>query len=263
MLTRFKSLAVLCLTLGGLALAAIAADSVTKKEETKKAEPVPAKTDEDGLRRLSPDGDVWLDKANKRLVLDSTVSLTDGKLEMFACLKSTKEHESILSVKTKAFVVHAGLLALGAKVGGTVKFDPVYVPASGTEIEITLEWTDKDGKRHTARGQDWVRHDKTKKPMTDKWVFAGSMYWTDDEGVKHYAAETGDFICVSNFPSAMLDLPIESTQTNDELLFSANTEKIPPKGTKVRMYLTPKLEKSGAKDAKTEKDAKDAKDAKK
>jgi hypothetical protein len=40
----------------------------------------------------------------------------------------------------------------------------------------------------------------------------------------------------------MLDLPVESSQANAALLFQANTELVPPKGTKVRMVLTPKAE---------------------
>lgn len=225
------------------------------KAETPKPEKPPATTPkpgatatkggaktEAGLVRLSPDGDVWLDKVNKRLVMDGEVCLREGQLEMFACLKNTKEHESIVAVKTKAFVVHAALLALGAKVGNVVQFDPKYVPASGTIIDITLEWTDKEGKARKARGQDWVQDAKTKKPLTANWVFAGSSFWTDDAGAKHYNAESGDFVCVSNFPSAMLDLPIESPQANDDLLFTAATEVVPPRGTKVKMYLTPRLE---------------------
>ena len=62
-------------------------------------------------------------------------------------------------------------------------------------------------------------------------------------GQKTYLAETGDFICVSNFPSAMLDLPVESSQANEDLTYQAFTEHIPPLGTRVRMVLTPKLKK--------------------
>ena len=78
--------------------------------------------------------------------------------------------------------------------------------------------------------------------MTLNWVFAGSGFWVDERtGKRHYRAEGGDFICVSNFPSAMLDLPIESTQTNSGLMFEAFTENIPPIGTPVTVILEPQL----------------------
>jgi hypothetical protein len=80
--------------------------------------------------------------------------------------------------------------------------------------------------------------------MQYPWVFAGSQFYVDEETKKqYYMAEAGDFICVSNFPDAMLDLPIESTSDNDELLFEAFTENIPPKGTKVTLVLVPQIEK--------------------
>ena len=75
------------------------------------------------------------------------------------------------------------------------------------------------------------------------WVFAGSGFWVDPEdGTRHYNADAGDFICVSNFPTATLDVPVKSSQENSELLFEAATDKIPARGTKVRLVLVPKIE---------------------
>jgi hypothetical protein len=196
------------------------------------------------MKRLMPEYDVWIDAKNHRVVLDGTVCLREGQLEMFACTKGTKEHESIVSAATKAYVVHAGLLAVGAEPGAPAVFRPDYKPATGTEIEITVVWTDTNGNIHRDRAQDWVRDAKTNKALAFPWVFAGSGFWQDEAtGQRHYLAESGDFICVSNFPSAMLDLPIESSQSNEELQFQAFTEHIPPLGTLVRLVLTPKLNK--------------------
>ncbi len=199
--------------------------------------------DPPGMKRLQPDADVWIDPKNKRVVMDGVVSLRAGTLEMFACLRGTKEHESIVAVDTKAFPVHAALLAVGAKPGSPVRFQPKYQPATGTPIDITMIWKDEKGKEHHARAQDWVRNLRTHKPIDFTWVFAGSGFYADEEGHKHYQAEGGDFICVSNFPSAMLDVPVESSQGTADLQFEAFTEHIPPRGTKVRLVLTPRLEK--------------------
>jgi hypothetical protein len=84
--------------------------------------------------------------------------------------------------------------------------------------------------------------------MESTWVFAGSRLLQDERtGENFYQAQGGDFICVSNFPSAMLDLPVESSQANADLLWEAFSERIPPLGTKVRLVLTPRLEKEAAK----------------
>ncbi|MFV2069023.1 MAG: YdjY domain-containing protein, partial [Pirellulales bacterium] len=166
----------------------------------------------------------------------------EGPLEMFACTRGTKEHESVVSIRVKAYMVHAALLAIGAEPGHPAQFTPAYRPASGTPVKITVEWIDTAGKQHRTGAQQWIRNARTGKAMSQGWVFAGSGFWTDEQtGKKYYQAEGGDFICVSNFPSAMLDLPIESSQANDALLFEAFTKQIPPLGTPVRLVLTPTL----------------------
>ena len=211
---------------------AAAKDPTAKKTVTK---------DPAGMKRLDPNYDAWIDHKGKRVVVDGEVCLIEGQLEMFACIKGTKEHESIIAIPCKAFVLHAALLAVGAKSGSPAQFQPTYKAASGTPIDITLVWTDTKGV-HRAKGIDWVKNAKTGETLKNTWVFAGSGFWEDEETKKkHYMAEGGDLICVSNFPSAMLDLPIESSQSNSDLIFAANTTAIPPRGTKVRVVLTPRL----------------------
>jgi hypothetical protein len=219
--------------------AADAPQGAAAAEETPKPgdEPGP-----DGLVKLSKTHPVWLDTKRKAVVIDGQVVLREGQLEMFACPKGTKEHESVVVLECVPQDVHAALLALGAKPGQPVKFDPKYVPASGDIVDIYVLWKDEKGEKHQVRAQEWVQHAKTEKAMPYDWVFAGSGFWTDEAtGQRHYQANGGDFICVSNFPTAMLDLPVESSQTNADLLFHAFTANIPPKGTKVRVVLVPRV----------------------
>jgi len=199
------------------------------------------------LKRLSPDAEVWLDMRFKRVVLTGEVVFREGPLELFACLKNTKEHEAIVACNTKAYVVHAALLALGAEPGHPVEFRPTYRVATGPEIEVIVYWKDAAGKQQQSRAEDWIRVAKTGKTLDLPWVFAGSGFWKDDTtGEQHYMAESGDFICVSNFPSAMLDLPVESSQSNESLAYECFTDHIPEVGTKLTITLTPKLPKSDA-----------------
>jgi hypothetical protein len=203
----------------------------------------------EGWKRLAPDAPVWLDEKNKRVILDGEVCLREGFLEMFACLRGTKEHESIVSVPTRAYVVHAALLAAGAEAGTPVRFRPEYRPPTGTEIDVYIVWRDEQGKDRRVRAQEWIKDVKTGQAMKLPFVFAGSGFWKDPEtGKQHYEAESGDFICVANFPSAMLDVPGESSQSNEALSFEAFTEHIPPLKTKVRLVLVPKV-KQAEKDA--------------
>lgn len=193
--------------------------------------------------RVDPRARLWVDKTKKQVILDSRVSLRRGMLEMFACPTRTKEHESVVAVESKAFLVHAALLSVGAETGRPVQHSPKYKPPTGSVIKIEVEWADTDGKLQRRPAQDWVRHVESKEAMTEQWVFAGSGFYKDpDTGREYYMAEGGDFICVSNFASATLDIAAASTQSNDGLLFEAFTERVPVLGTPVRLYLTPEKE---------------------
>jgi hypothetical protein len=212
------------------------------------AAPPPKLPAPEGATRLAPNFDVWLDAKRGVVLVDGQVSLRRGMLEMFACLRNTKEHEAVVSANTQAFLVHAALLRLGAEPGHPAQFVPEFKPPTGTEIDVSVEWLDPQGKLQTARAQDWVRDMKTGKAMAYPWVFAGSRFWTDEEtGKQYYQAEGGDFICVSNFGTAALDIPVESSQSNEALEFEAFTERIPPLGTPVRLVLKPLLKNDATK----------------
>ena len=194
----------------------------------------------DKLKPLDPERPVWLDMENKSVVLVGKVCQREVPLELFACIRGTKEHEAIVVADVKALTVHAGLLAVGGEPGNPVQFNPEYVPVRGTEIEVTVRWKDAEGKVQTARAQDWIQNTQTSKAMTEPWVFGGSGFWVEPTGEKMYQAESGDFICVANFGTAMLDVPVESSQANHMLMYRAFTERIPPLETPVTLILTPK-----------------------
>ncbi len=195
---------------------------------------------------LTKDRDVWIDKKKNQVVMKGKIAVREGNLEMFACPQGTKEHESIVAVATKAFPVHAALIALGAKPGSPSKFaDNKFTPASGTEIDVLVRWKDDDQKQHEARGQDWIRNMKTGKPLEAGWVFGGSVFRMDPETKeKYYYADGGDFICVANFPTAMMDLPFESPKDWSAHVFEPFTEHIPAHGTDVELILSPHPEKA-------------------
>lgn len=194
------------------------------------------------LKRLNERYSVWIDRKQGSVVLVGAVSQRQVPLRLFACVRGSKEHESVLSIPTKAVFVHAALLAVGAEPGAPARFRPDYISARGPEIEITCVWKDAQGNRQTARAQDWVRNSKTRKPLELPWVFGGSRFQNDPAtGETRYQADAdGDLICVSNSPGAMLDLPIRSSSSDPESVFESFTEHIPPRGTPVTLILTPK-----------------------
>ena len=190
------------------------------------------------LKRLAPNAAVWIDPPGKRVVVAGRVALADGPIEFFACPPKTKEHESVVVVDASARLVHTALLAIGLKPGSPASFDGAYRPATGDAVAVEVCWRDTEGE-HCLPAQRWVRDSRTGKQLDCHWVFAGSQFWKDPStGVEYYQADGGDLVCVSNFPTAMLDLPIASSQANEALLFEAFAERIPPRGTPVELIFT-------------------------
>lgn len=181
----------------------------------------------------------------RRVLVDAYVCLRQGQLEQFLTRKRTKEHEAILAADVDARDIHTALILAGAEPGKPVQFRPRYQPAAGTVIKVYLDYVDK-GKQVQVAANQWIRDARKKRELDQDWVFGGSHLIPDPLDMTkkpYYAANDGDVICVSNFDTAMLDLPIESSKDNGDLSFEAYTERIPPLETPVRVILEPVLPK--------------------
>lgn len=203
-------------------------------------EPTPAKKSALGKN-------VWFEVqgGQRRVLINASICLREGQLEELLCRTNTKEHEAILAADVDARMIHAALEAAGAKAGAPVKFDPKFVPPTGTRVKITLQY-EKDGKLVTVPAQHWIRDVKTRKDLDQDWVFAGSQLVPNPDDPKKppfYRANEGDVICVINRDNALLDLPIYSPKALDDRIFEAHTERIPPLNTKVVVILEPMAEK--------------------
>jgi hypothetical protein len=204
----------------------------------------PLVDDVKALKRLDPVLPMWIDPKQKQVVILCEACKANYPLE-FLITDRGRDYESVMVTDAKPSVVHAGLLALGAKPGHPARFQPKYEPATGTVIQIEVRWKDKNGKRQTAKAQDWIRNIKTKQALDVEWVFAGSGFWLDETtGKKVYQADGGDFISVLNLPTAMLDLPIQSAGALEERSFEGFLDWLPPSGTPVTVILKPKVEKA-------------------
>jgi hypothetical protein len=199
--------------------------------------PAPAPTEK---KRVELSKNVFFEKEGdaRRVILPAKVVKREGQLEGLLTRAETKLHEYILAVDADARMIHAALIATGAKAGKPVQFDPKYVPASGSEIKITLRYK-KDKETVTVSAREWVRSAKTKKALDCNWVFAGSMEVPDldDNTKKVYLANQGDIVCLCNMETAMLDLPVPSPKALEERVYDADTDKIPPLGTEVEIIL--------------------------
>jgi hypothetical protein len=194
---------------------------------------------------------VEIQGTKRRVLIEARVCLREGQLEQFLTRARTKEHEAILAADVDARDIHKALLAAGAVAGSPVQFAPKYKPASGTPINVFVRWEDK-GKLRTEPAQKWIVHAMSKKDLMHTWVFAGSHLVTDPEKVRpdYYLANDGDLICVSNFETALLDLPVNSPAEDADRIYIANTDRIPPRDTRVVVILAPAPVKKDDKDGR-------------
>jgi hypothetical protein len=210
----------------------------------------PKKDDKaDPVRKVELARNIFLEVQGKkgekrRVVVSASVCLQRGALELLMTRKETKEHEAVLAADIDARDLHKALLLAKARPGSPVKYNPKYQPASGQPIKITVVYEQK-GKVVSHPAQEWVRESATRKTLKADWVFAGSRLVPNPLEPKKplFLANDGDLVCVSNFETALLDLPIKSSKANSELSFEANTERIPPVGTKVSVIFEPIPEK--------------------
>lgn len=199
-------------------------------------------------KRMWKDSHIWADVKKKQVIVRGAICIQTGLLEMFACPRKTKEHESVISVHGKASEVHATLLAMAINPGAPMIWREEYFPVNGPILNIEVWWTDKNGKLVKRRAQDMIRNTDTGKAMACEFVFGGSERVYDPyEKVEDYRADHGPMINVANQPDAMIDVSIESSEVAQGSLFEAFTENVPPVNTKVYIVISASGEKVEAK----------------
>lgn len=189
--------------------------------------------------------------AERCVDIEATVCLDKGLLELVACTKGTKEHESIVFVEATPMHIHTALLVLGATNGhpamrrsrepeGTGWID---IPPEGDPITVSLVFPDADGQpaehpigdfvalADPAAGDDEARFPKP-------FVFAGSHLRDNGDGPRTYLAdESGNVISIATFGDELLCMDGMHGHANDGLMWQVNPENLPPVGTKVTLRL--------------------------
>lgn len=193
--------------------------------------------------------------------LDATVCLREGMLELIACTRDTKEHESIVTVDARPMHIHAALLLLGVRNGNPamtrrIEGQPprwVVVPPRGDPVQVSLVVGKPDDPRelpisafvrHIASGgQGGVQAgDDAAGPtrFPDTFVFAGSQVQTDEQGARRYLADdSGHVISIATFGDEVLCLPGLQSHENASLVWEVDSERLPEVGTRVTLRLRP------------------------
>lgn len=112
----------------------------------------------EGTTPLNPEGTVLLNVKSKSVILRTEVACRDCILEMLLVPEGNREHETILRIRSKAYVIHTNLLALGLEPGKPAEFSPDFVAPTGPTIQLQMLWLDEKGLLQRADVSDWVRH---------------------------------------------------------------------------------------------------------
>jgi hypothetical protein len=206
---------------------------------------------------------VVIDFQQRHVDVESTVCLRQGLLELIACTKDTKEHESIVVVHARPMHIHLALLLLGAKNGNPAMRRPtnedgtqwIDVPPSGDPVDVYLVLKSKDGKLVERPISDFVaparkETDKEVGAKSDNaagapkfprtFLFAGSGLRQQGPGPRRYLSElSGDVISVVTFGDELLCLPDIQSQDDASLVWQVDATDLPAIGTKVTLRLRP------------------------
>lgn len=190
--------------------------------------------------------------------VDAVVCLVEGALELVACTKGTKEHESIIFVEALPIHIHAALLLLGAKNGNPAMRHAINeeqtrwvdVPPRGDPVGVSLVWKDDKGVVVERPISDFIvrrdeedgnvaagkKGEKEKFPST--FLFAGSLLGDASEKPRKYLAQdSGNVISIATFGDEVLCLPEVYSHENGALNWQIDSTHLPKLQSKVILRL--------------------------
>ena len=200
---------------------------------------------------------IEVDPVGRCVTVDSTICLREGLLELVACAKGGKVHESLLLIEARPLHVHTALLLLGLEPGNPALMERVegeeerwrHLPPSGDLVEVFLAWKSKDEEliekpvsEFIVRVSDRVEGDAAveERLSTHAFLFAGSRLVDKGSGPRVYLGDrSGNLISLATFGDELLCLQGVHSRENRALLWEINTKALPPSGTKVTVRLRP------------------------
>lgn len=223
----------------------------------------PGEEQVDPLKKLKLPG-IQIHAEGGFIDVESEVCLDGGALELVACTKDSKEHESLIAVLAEPVHIHMALLLIGAEPGNPATQKQVgegenkrwmFLPARGQKVHVSLVIAEDGGKpverpiaNFIQRIEDEIeiienqngRGKQDRSFPTSEFLFVGSHLIERGDGPRRYlAAESGNVISISTFGDEMLGLSEMFEHANGSLVWEINTDLLPKLGTKVTLRLKP------------------------
>lgn len=200
---------------------------------------------------------IEVDPVGRCVTVESTVCLRKGTLELVACGKGGKMHESLVSVEARPLHLHTALLLLGMEPGNPAMMERVgdekerwrHLPPSGDPVEVFLTWKEKSGETverpvsdFIVRVRDGANRESAREELlpTHTFLFAGSRLIDNESGPRTYLGDrNGNLISLATFGDELLCLPGVYSRDNQALLWEINTKALPAPETRVYLRLRP------------------------
>lgn len=197
--------------------------------------------------------------------IESTVCLDRGLLELIACTKGSKEHESIVAIGASPLHIHTALLLLGAKSGNPAIRRPldaektrwVDIPPGGDPVDVYLLVEDPEGRiverpigdficrsgngsgEELETGED---EDEADEEFPSTFLFAGSQLVGEGPGPRRYLSGlSGNVISIATFGDEVLCLPGIHGNDDRSLMWEINSRELPEVGSRVTLRLRPRI----------------------
>ena len=211
------------------------------------------------LRKLNLPG-IKLNLKERCVDVNATICLHEGLLELVACTKGSKEHESILSIAARPMHIHTAMLLMGARPGTPAMRKAqdgapnrwVPVEPAGDPVHVSLVFPDSKGKpqeypigKFISPPQpdeiSGIPANKKLNTFPASFLFAGSHLVENGAGPRKYVCEqSGNVISISTFGDELLCLPGIHGHQNDGLAWQVNSKGLPGIGKQVILRLRPK-----------------------
>jgi hypothetical protein len=189
----------------------------------------------DSVIQLAPGvfrvGRVTIDANQRRVAIDGHVNMSSGIVELLACARYGKTHESVFAMEAEPYHIQVGLLLLGLEpTKRPLRFQGDKDTPTGDSVEVTVAWTDSTGKRVEVRGEDAILDLRTNQSMQrTHWVFVGSRVANG----QFEAQVDGNIITTYHDPATIIDNPLEGG--GDDTVYGVNSALVPKVGTPVTL----------------------------
>ena len=190
-------------------------------------------------------GSVLVDKTAHTISFPAELNLAQGPMEYLLVTTQGKVHESILRTSTDPYLIHVGLLLLGATPAGTN--DPARDPAftgpapfishpaktrlPGDPLRIEVSWTARGTPIHHPAGELVFNQQLESVLPDDVWVHNGSRVWRGN----YLAQLDGSVISLVTDPDALINNT--GLGHDNDAIWTANTNCLPPKGVPLRLTI--------------------------